>query len=123
MPVHCYHKPGSSEHARLAGIVSSGIAIKPDVIWKAGQAFPRFRIDVVSLRSRPGKVAVQKHRLLCDTHADMSLHYSLRVANPSDKTVKRLRALLTQKGGSKGFVSARAGGMVMAPKLDRLTSV
>eukprot|EP00965_Chrysotila_dentata_P200306 6179905-Pleurochrysis_carterae.AAC.1 len=29
-PVHCCHWPGSSEHVRLAGTVSSGIAIKPD---------------------------------------------------------------------------------------------
>eukprot|EP00965_Chrysotila_dentata_P144698 4779881-Pleurochrysis_carterae.AAC.1 len=48
MPVHCCHKPGSSKHARLAGTVSSGTAIKPDLIWKAGQELPRFRIDVVS---------------------------------------------------------------------------
>eukprot|EP00965_Chrysotila_dentata_P212495 6187078-Pleurochrysis_carterae.AAC.3 len=32
MPVHCCHKPGSSEHAPLAGIVSSVTAIKSDVI-------------------------------------------------------------------------------------------
>eukprot|EP00965_Chrysotila_dentata_P085634 2824765-Pleurochrysis_carterae.AAC.1 len=48
MPVNCRHKPGSSEHARLTGTVSSGIANKPDLIWKAGQESPRFRIDVVS---------------------------------------------------------------------------
>eukprot|EP00965_Chrysotila_dentata_P031899 1063785-Pleurochrysis_carterae.AAC.1 len=48
MPVHCCHKPGSSEHVRLAGTVSSGMAVKPDLMWKAGQESPRFRIDVVS---------------------------------------------------------------------------
>eukprot|EP00965_Chrysotila_dentata_P161427 5331245-Pleurochrysis_carterae.AAC.1 len=48
MPVHCCHKPGSSEHARLAGTSSSGTAIKPDVIRNAGHESPRFRIDVVS---------------------------------------------------------------------------
>eukprot|EP00965_Chrysotila_dentata_P182772 6035455-Pleurochrysis_carterae.AAC.1 len=48
MPVQCCHKPGCSEHARLEGTVSSGTAIKPDVIWKACQESPRFCIDVVS---------------------------------------------------------------------------
>eukprot|EP00965_Chrysotila_dentata_P031789 1060213-Pleurochrysis_carterae.AAC.1 len=91
MPVHCCHKPGSSEHAWLAGTVSSGIAIKPDVIGKAGQKSPRFRIDVVSavelvnevLDSAAGTCinhnfavsqakAVQVYRLLCDAHADAS---------------------------------------------------
>eukprot|EP00965_Chrysotila_dentata_P027164 901872-Pleurochrysis_carterae.AAC.1 len=48
MSVDGCHKPASSEHARFAGTVSSGIAIKPDLLWKAGQELPRFRIDVVS---------------------------------------------------------------------------
>eukprot|EP00965_Chrysotila_dentata_P256831 6212683-Pleurochrysis_carterae.AAC.1 len=150
MPVHYCHKPGSSEHARFAGTVSSSIAIKPDLIRKAGQESPRFRIDVVSavefvnavLDSAIGTyikhnvVAVSQavakllvHRRLCDAHADAlrvlsrtelvavyivlaSLHHSQRVANPSNKAVKRLRALLTRKGGTKGAVGARAGGLV-----------
>eukprot|EP00965_Chrysotila_dentata_P208702 6184849-Pleurochrysis_carterae.AAC.1 len=92
MPVHCCHKPGSSEHARLAGTVSSCTAIKPDVIWKAGQESRRFRIDIVSAVEFVNAVldsavdtciiynaavslavSVQIYRLLCDAHADSSL--------------------------------------------------
>eukprot|EP00965_Chrysotila_dentata_P036795 1224187-Pleurochrysis_carterae.AAC.1 len=149
MPVHCCQKPGSSEHARFAGTVSSGTAIKADLVWKAGQESPRFRIDVVStvefvnavLDSAVGTyvkhnfavsqaVSVRVYRLLCDAHADASrlfsrtglaavyivlasLRHSQRVANSSDNTVKRLGVLLTRKGGGKGAVGTRAGGLVV----------
>eukprot|EP00965_Chrysotila_dentata_P158402 5232017-Pleurochrysis_carterae.AAC.3 len=92
MPVHCYHKPGSSEHARLAGTVSSGRAIKSDVVGKAGQESPRFRIVVLFaveffnalFDSAVGTciiynvavslaVAVQMYGLLCNAHADTLL--------------------------------------------------
>eukprot|EP00965_Chrysotila_dentata_P210686 6186037-Pleurochrysis_carterae.AAC.2 len=95
MPVHCCHKPDSSEHVRLAGTISRGTAIKSNVIWKAGQESLRFRIDVVSAvefvnalpYSAVGKciihyvavsltLAVLMYRLLCDAHADTSLMLS-----------------------------------------------
>eukprot|EP00965_Chrysotila_dentata_P240496 6203748-Pleurochrysis_carterae.AAC.10 len=71
MPVHCCHKPGSSKHARLEGTVSSGTAIKPDVIWKTGQESPRFCIDVFSaiefvraaLHSAVGTCIIHKRQL------------------------------------------------------------
>eukprot|EP00965_Chrysotila_dentata_P215532 6188828-Pleurochrysis_carterae.AAC.1 len=73
-------------------------------------------------------VSVRMYRLLCDAHADTSLvlsrigfvavyivlaslYSSKRAVNPSDTTVKRLGALLTLKGGAKGAVGARAGGL------------
>eukprot|EP00965_Chrysotila_dentata_P153430 5071876-Pleurochrysis_carterae.AAC.1 len=141
MHVHCCHKPGLSQHARLAGAVSSDIEIKPEVIWNAGQESPRLRIDIVSAvefvnatlvdsavgtcRSRANLQAVVRcacgHVARAFAHRTSGGLHRARVATLLSasrkylvqRCAKRLGALLTRRDGQKGVEGARGCGLVV----------